>query len=595
MNFKSINLEGLKHVLKFKYVFFFLVAYKILLTFQGFEVCDSGWYATFYQYIFKDPSLVEYNLLYWLTGIVGGSVMLIFSDLGLWGVRLLGVISTALTIYAVYIFLNKRFSLFAINLGLIVVVVSMTGHPQEFFHNGLTSLLYVLSCILLLDGISKENKYSIFVAGILCALSIFARLPNILIVGFIFLICLYGVYAGRSYFVVLKNISVYFISIIISIVLVLCVMYALGHLEIYINNIYGLLDVASGRTENTHSIKNLLIINVKAYFKVLKDGAIFSVFIVLLYMINKTRCFSDKRFIKGVFYLIVISGSVLVYDNISLLRLLYFISIVTHLFAFYVFDAERKIIVLMSMYMLMVLPLGSDGGIYNFGHFALWLSVPISFDVIYKLFSMKNDVIQNKRLIWVNKYVDYHSVNKFMYLLLIVFILKSVYVGVNYCYFDPGSRVNKVYAIDNEKLKCIYTTKKNANIMNDMLSNLKKYVKKGDYLIAYESIPMIYYITDTRPFLHDSWLISSASSPLDVSISRVLKEGRQLPVILRQKFQTIGGFGDPSEEYISNNGDDRLYVSNKRTKIFNNFIAENNYELVWSNLYFNIYITKGHL
>lgn len=42
------------------------------LLFYGVDLADTGFYMSFYEWIFKDPACVEYNFMYYLTGIVGG-------------------------------------------------------------------------------------------------------------------------------------------------------------------------------------------------------------------------------------------------------------------------------------------------------------------------------------------------------------------------------------------------------------------------------------------------------------------------------------------------------------------------------------------
>lgn len=85
-------------------ILFFLlgVFYQILFIFQGLDLSDEGFYATFYQQIFNDPQSVAFNFMYWLTGILGGAWYYLFPHLGLLGFRILGVIVTSATLILTY-------------------------------------------------------------------------------------------------------------------------------------------------------------------------------------------------------------------------------------------------------------------------------------------------------------------------------------------------------------------------------------------------------------------------------------------------------------------------------------------------------------
>ncbi len=50
--------------ISFKLLFFLLFVYQLLFIFQGVNVADEGFHATFYELIFKDPESVQYNFMF---------------------------------------------------------------------------------------------------------------------------------------------------------------------------------------------------------------------------------------------------------------------------------------------------------------------------------------------------------------------------------------------------------------------------------------------------------------------------------------------------------------------------------------------------
>lgn len=47
------------------------VVLQVPLVFWGAELCDAGFYLTFYQNFFDAPESVSYNFMYWLSGLIG--------------------------------------------------------------------------------------------------------------------------------------------------------------------------------------------------------------------------------------------------------------------------------------------------------------------------------------------------------------------------------------------------------------------------------------------------------------------------------------------------------------------------------------------
>ncbi|MCT4630519.1 hypothetical protein, partial [Winogradskyella sp.] len=79
-----------------------VVLIQILLSFQGFDVCDDGFVLTFYQQIFQNPESVEYNFLYWFSGFVGGVWHQLYEDGGILWFRILAIVVNTATLYISY-------------------------------------------------------------------------------------------------------------------------------------------------------------------------------------------------------------------------------------------------------------------------------------------------------------------------------------------------------------------------------------------------------------------------------------------------------------------------------------------------------------
>jgi hypothetical protein len=73
---------------------------------------------------------------------------------------------------------------------------------------------------------------------------------------------------------------------------------------------------------------------------------------------------------------------------------------------------------------------------------------------------------------------------------------------------------------------------------------------------------------------------------------RAEKEIDALPVIVIQKFNTLGSFSDQDKEYFSEKKDKTFIFNPYTVKLMKDFIDLHQYEIVWSNNFFDILCSK---
>lgn len=249
-----------------------------------------------------------------------------------------------------------------------------------------------------------------------------------------------------------------------------------------------------------------------------------------------------------------------------------------------IFLSTNKAIKMLSwagLSMILIIPLGSDGGMYNNGSIIYWLGLPMA---ISFYFSIKNKILPPA--------VSVQTVRKTLLLTLAIYIficgVKTIAEGV---YFDGGPLFEKRFSIRNERTRHVYTSHERAIIINDLLAGIKPYIKENDCLFAYGSIPAINYMTRTKPFIGCSWP-ELLSVPL--LKQKLNNYNGPLPAILRQKFDSIGKeFGAPDENYLIDCGVEAgTFKSNKKSRVINEFIEKNNYKIVFENQYFVLFLPQ---
>ncbi len=138
-------------------------------------------------------------------------------------------------------------------------------------------------------------------------------------------------------------------------------------------------------------------------------------------------------------------------------------------------------------------------------------------------------------------------------------------------------------------MRGIYTTKERASILNELLEQSAKYVKPGQYVLAYHSIPMYHYWTETVPFLRNSMPWFYEAPWLREELNATVEEKKILPVVVQQLKKTVGNAGewpDPPSYY-----DSAWHKRNlPRDSVLNEFMSIHHYKEVWKNDVFKILI-----
>jgi len=141
----------------------------------------------------------------------------------------------------------------------------------------------------------------------------------------------------------------------------------------------------------------------------------------------------------------------------------------------------------------------------------------------------------------VNKYRA--NLVKFLAILtLITFFTLALRFNFNTVYRDDP--INKLTApFSYPKLRWIKSSRQRVKQLDELLFYLSEKVKKGDYLLAYNNFPLLYYLTGTRPAYGYAW-IRGNEEPRDLReklLQKMIAE-KKLPVYV------VHVKGDPKRE-----------------------------------------------
>ena len=581
-------------------VFFFLLfAFQVIFIFQGIDLSDSGFYATFYQQIFNAPETAQYNFMFWFSGIAGGSVMKVFPGLGLWGIRLAGVVVTTSTIIVTYNLLKRYLNPGYLKLGLLMVLLFINNNLKEIHYNDLSALLNILTVYFLFTGLKENKLWKIVVAGLFISLSTFTRLPNILCLGLGASILYYGFYHKNNFKVQFRQILAFGGGFIVMTGFLLLFMKLIGHLDIFINSIKLLSKMGSGGEESFYGPMVLVKNFVVTYSGTLKYAVfILGISVVAAVLVNFVKKHPlYKKWVVDIlkYALMLFLGVLIIKGKIDKETILYFftgiILITTILIICTKNDTDIKLLSLMGCFILITYPFSSSAGLFTVGIYSIWLSFPIVIDYLFSITTVNSQFTLSRKNASdsTSLIVEAHQLSQIRNWIVIICMFGCLVYTYYYPFFDRHNRLKMIYSIDNKNLKGIFTTKERAAALNEMLHESANYLKPNDYMIAYQCMPMLNYATNTRPYMRNSYPWLYDAETFKTELYKGFDETKTLPVVIMQKIKTIGGssnWPDPSSEDMGS----WEQKNAKRDSYMNEFLQANNYKEVWSNAVFRIFV-----
>ncbi len=569
------------------------------MNFQGLDLNDEGFHATQYQQFFSHPESVQYTFIFWFSGFIGGLFYKVFSFAGLWGLRFAGALITTLTALVTYKLLKHYVKPIVLMAALAVLAaLSIQAGPRDLYYNNLSAFLYIAGIFFLFRGLAMNKPMYIFTGAIIFGMNVFTRLPNILGAGLIVTIAYYQLLKKETIKAFLSKYIIFITGFISAFFIILGLMYLIGDLDVFVNSIKSLYTTNNNaRTDDglsgSYGISNLVKLLAAQYIKsiiyaLLSLAVIFGACFAIHYFESKKQ--AGKIFIV-IFRLafIAILVTLLLSDKVTSSKISFLLTGICLISSVFVFliktSAEFKILTLAGLFIILVHPFGSATGIITVVPYSLWISVPLSFQLLLS-FRVPAFTSTNPGSVWHS--LQIHKSLAAGLAVITIFILYWLYVQP---YFgDFHKRPEMLSTIDNKNMKMIFTSKERSEQINELLEASKQYMKPNDTVLAYDCIPMFHFMTETIPYLSNPspWFYSN--SVFKNQLNTAYQSTHYLPVIVRQTIKIIEDDGSRWPELKPKN----KYLDWERNKFRNNylnaFISNHQYKKAWSNESFEIYI-----
>lgn len=564
-----------------------IMLYPILFIWQGIDFTDEGFALINFKCIFSAPKSVEYSFAYYLTNIIGGVWMYIFGGLGIVAMKMGAVFICWLTIFFAYKILSPYIERKNLLTGLLFTLIFTYRFIKIIHYNSLTALFYLIAIYFMTKSFEKEKDFYIIASGFIIGINLFVKLTNI--VGFSLGICIiyYAIVEKKKLKYIIRKALEFCLGISIGIAFIYIMMKIMNHDKIFMNSVAFLFSLG-GNSSDKHSFSYLLTQFKTEHIEIIKC-TIYSIIVLpvigMLFSIIKSH--KEFRYIFIFAFSVGLYRFILKYNNFMGNRMIiYIVCGLMYLFCLiYVLNLKKgnalyKVVVLAAVLVVIIVPLGSDVGVFN-SIFGMWLAGPILFTEIKKL-----DLKININNIRIFSRFDNEITNSVKAFLLIFMLIYSIISGYKYTYRDSSNRTELSYPVNNPLLKYSFTTKERSIVINDLSDALSKYVKSGEYLLAYKDIPMVNYLSNTKPFLGTSWTgLYHETKDFKAKLEEASVNTKCLPVIVIQKLDTTTF--DWPRDY--NDNWFKLQQNNERYIELINFIKKHDYKLQWDNKYYQIW------
>ncbi len=537
-----------------------LTLWQMAMAAFGVDLCDSGYYLTFFDNIFKEPASVEYNFMYYLSGLAGGAFSSILPEGGKWmALRLIGVLCNTAAMAILACALRRILPATAVILGFLMVVASLVQFPYTFNNDLMSALLWVVALALTYRGLTGSRWRPLLLAGVVVGMNIFTRIPNVLAVGLAVMPFVARFHLKRPWLDCWRQCGTMLLGVAIGAAAVIATMMALGHWDLFRQNMTELFGVATGSSgEASHNAgglvmamlgfyKQCLIVGIKAYG--------------LWWAFWAIRRYVSDFLLRPLAWLVVAAMVIFfMWHQSHIMHPLWVMCVAGLAWVIYR-GGDRAVAAWLGLFMLLVFPLGSDGATNNGGIIA-WMAAPVA------------------ALFWQQR-------RNFIFPLafIAVGLLQTLTVGA---YFDGGALWHKTATISDNRAALIHTTPERVRIINETLPELQQVVNEGDTLLCYGSIPMMNHLTRTVPAIGCSWPELLSADALDARL-KALGNGR--PAILRQKFNNLGPYwSEATDDYLTTYSmEDDKFLQQEKMDCLKQWMTDANYHIMWQNKWFALY------
>lgn len=492
----------------------FATVYLGIQMFQGFSYLDIGFYMSGYQH-FNDDPYVSYFLGQWLLSFnLTSALCRLFSINTYLGLRILHLLFIIISQTVIYFYLKRYINRHFIISGLLLATLAHFGSYTEINYNDYSVGLLTLSIMAYHYGYANNRMKAIILSGILAGVSFYFRIVNVTFIGIPFLAWLIS-HRYKSAIKTRNQFFGFFSGIIAACCTTTVLLYYNGMLDVFTMTMTDLF-TRSSDPQDPHGVK-AIIINLYDLYKGQIQG--FSVIALLTFLIafNYIKNKGAIRTIITIVLSLLIIPNIYLWESPSNITVGICLSALFFLFAGRDVNPQTASLYLLSLFIPVIFPIGSNAGPDFYGKDMCFLTLPVALCIIGEgIGTLKAEYRK--------------AAYKALHISFAFICIAMIYTNINRPMMEEGTRAQCRYTINSPLTKHIYTTEENASLNNYLIDKVKPLIPAQSYLICNFSIPMI-SLLECKPYAVYSTVFTSNVMNRRY-IDAAYKHSRLLPYLL---------------------------------------------------------------
>ena len=569
-----------------KMLFLFIFIFYSIFIFQGMDVTDTGYILTNQVYSFTDHPDITYSAMWFLSDFFGGMWLKIIGTPNILWARLGGVILNSLNAIIIFNILSMYFNKEKVFFAVLVSTLFINMIPGPAFSTLIsyyTFPAFLVNIVLLIFNQSintpeNETDFKIynFLLGFIFIPIVLSRFTLILIGLLPILIFLYYALTNKDVSRFKKSLRYVIYGVLISMILFILLYWYIGFLGTYISIILSQTGISAGAEVNKidkyYTLNNLL---TSYLYDGMKIAGWTIVALIVLYFTSLIK----NRIGKNIFNFLIVFLTILVMilinpGIITLLRATIGLIIIIQVFFLYTDKGKNEkltLLIITSGFFMLINPIGSSEG-FKKSIYCMWLILPLSILIV--------DNIKDKM-----KSVKVKSILSLLNIIIVIIFIISLFSQFHNVYRDDPNRFNLNKEFSYKYLNNVYSTEERVRVLDELLFQVDAHTEKNDEVLIENDIPMIYYLTETKPAYGNPCLFYESLEEIRKKHYQMINEHRYPKLFVFAKINTEDPDW-PKSTWIESNW---LNKTEKIEYLKNEYINKLNYTLLWENEAFAIY------
>ncbi|MCQ2550318.1 MAG: hypothetical protein MJ134_09815 [Lachnospiraceae bacterium] len=567
-----------------------LLLYPLMKVNQGLDVSDSTY--SLANYLYFDRMEGVWAISTFLSNLIGSMFVRMPGGMTLLGMNLYtGLLVSAIALLTYFIIKEKLNPVLAFFGELIAI--GFLWIPTGILYNYLTYFFFTLGALQLYVGITENKKLNLNLAGFFLGVNVWVRIPNLAEVALIVALWYYLWLEKAEFKTYIDKTFACFLGYVVGVafgLLQVCSRYGITGL---LEAITGLSNLQQG--DDSYSIFAMVLSTAQAYIRSAKwlMLAVLGILLgIVLFAVAKEKYKTIKSFIYCMGILVLLRFywgrgmfSFRYYEDYTSMfewgMMLLWMAVLFDLYVLLQKQATKtgKLWAMISLVVIIITPLGSNN--YTFQNLNnLFIVTPVLLEQIWTLLQKWQRKEQEKRIslfpLWAMTFV-----------FLGMIFMQSIGFHWNFVFrdgMDGTPRDTKVSTITTAK--DIYTTKENAESLEELAQYIYKEKLMGREVVFYGNCPGLSYLFQMPYGLENAWpdLDSFPIGVMEENLEEIstrkttYKDTKETPAYENHPMIFVFRKVEPESD-----------AAEAKLEMLQNYMLKQNYQKCFENQWFQVY------